>query len=835
MATFTSRDTGSYGPVTEDPNYLNRSQGYSKSDVVSAGKSGFGEALSNIGSIVSAAAKGFDESITDSLQQDAFAALDPVRQANIDQNREATELPTPASTRLKQLSKNEQRVAQGAMSETDYNIRLQQVVSELNARYPGYREKIDSAVKQITGVTPANQLRAEYLRELNSQSTAAKAKQDDDEKWFKDTQAYTYAEMPGATKEQVIANRAVLEPKIGAYKAREQYISAQKGELELAKAADGQTKSRYRELAVVDANMISERAIAAAVNSQGGLKEMQRKAAEAVNNPKALQELTNNLSVMEAEINATLDTKFRQPLAAGGTRSYTSVLDASTINEIRQTALMPIQTIRQLIGQKETGLASAAANIVKHNADVVQQRLQENYPSLLVQQGITKLAGDTVGGVVAQNSSVLPDAQKAMVDTKVFGNISQKVDPTVPGSGPRSHDKVIEDGQKAKGSPLTGKEQRVIRDNFIALVDAKDPETAANAVRTLYQSPRYFANLPEKEQLSTLIKMANPEFTAKIAKVAAGEPEVGQMYQQWVERAWVATFKQEGSNVQNLVTNPAFAVAFNPETFQMVAKTDPAAMAAAGPVGFPDQAMNFVSRFNQGLMVLKPVLEAQYGKQGAQVKVAELVAAAGFNPAAPKEGDVFSKIGKAIHGMVEAGLEKDGAAMNSIGGSAIPAIKDMLTPDPLLKGSFKTEGGSVIDGTKLGKVIDRTESGGDYNVVLGGRKQPLTDMTVDQVLAWQKQDRAKTGAPSAAAGRSQIIETTLRGLKKELGLKGDEKFDADLQDRMRDQLLERRGLSAFRAGKLSASAFIQGLRNEWEGLQRVSDRELLAAVEEIAG
>jgi muramidase (phage lysozyme) len=721
------------------------------------------------------------------------------------------------------------------MSETDYNIRLQQVVSELNARYPGYREKIDSAVKQITGVTPANQLRAEYLRELNSQSTAAKAKQDEDAKWYQTDQEYLGYLAPGATKEQVVAQRAVLEPKVAAMKARDQYVSSQKGELELAKALDTQTKSQYRELAVVDATSITERAITAAVNGQGGLKELQRKAAEAVSDPKALQSVTNSLSIIEAQVNEQLNLKFSQPLAKGGTRTYTSVLDNATIEDIRKTALMPIQNIRQLIGQKETGLASAAANVVKHNADVVQQRLQENYPSLLVQQGITKLAGDTVGGVVAQNSSVLPDAQKAMNDTLIFGNISKKKDPLDPNSGPKSHDKVVEDGNKAKGSPMTGKEQRVLRDNFLTMVDSKDPETAANAVRTLYASPRYFANLPEKEQLSTLVKMANPEFTAKIAKVAAGEPEVGQMYQQWVERAWVAAFKYEGTNVQGMVTNRAFDVAFNPETFQMVAKTDPAAMAAAGPVAFPDQAMNFVSRFNQGLSVLKPVLEAQYGKQGAQVKVAELVAAAGFNPAAPKEGDVFSKIGKAIHGVIESGLEKDAGAMNSLGGGAIPAIKDMLTPDPLLKGSFKTEGGSVIDGTKLGKVIDRTESGGDYNVVLDGKKLPLTDMSVDEVLAWQKKERAATGRPSAAAGRSQIIETTLRGLKKELGLKGDEKFDADLQDRMRDQLLERRGLSAFRAGKLSASAFIQGLRNEWEGLQRVSDRELLAAVEEIAG
>ena len=114
-------------------------------------------------------------------------------------------------------------------------------------------------------------------------------------------------------------------------------------------------------------------------------------------------------------------------------------------------------------------------------------------------------------------------------------------------------------------------------------------------------------------------------------------------------------------------------------------------------------------------------------------------------------------------------------------------------------------------------LIGGKESSNDYNVAYGGTKDKFTDMTVDEILDWQK-NYVKQGSPSSAVGRYQIITKTLKDLKKNLGLKGDEKFDEDLQDRMFMSLLERRGYGDWTQGNLTDEQFADQLAKEWASL-----------------
>jgi muramidase (phage lysozyme) len=111
-------------------------------------------------------------------------------------------------------------------------------------------------------------------------------------------------------------------------------------------------------------------------------------------------------------------------------------------------------------------------------------------------------------------------------------------------------------------------------------------------------------------------------------------------------------------------------------------------------------------------------------------------------------------------------------------------------------------------------LISRHESGGDYNIVYGGKRLDLTNMTVNQVLEWQSHQRL------SAAGRYQIINKTLQGLKTEMHLTGNEKFDETMQDRMATRLLERRGLNEFLSGKISQDEFQKRLSQEWASLPK---------------
>lgn len=101
--------------------------------------------------------------------------------------------------------------------------------------------------------------------------------------------------------------------------------------------------------------------------------------------------------------------------------------------------------------------------------------------------------------------------------------------------------------------------------------------------------------------------------------------------------------------------------------------------------------------------------------------------------------------------------------------------------------------------------------------------KPLTEMTVSEVRSWQKAS-VRAGSKSSAAGGYQIIGDTLDTLVRDMKLTGNEVFDDDMQDRMGMALLERRGFSAWQAGKLSDEAFRNNLAHEWAALPTAAGR-----------
>ena len=94
--------------------------------------------------------------------------------------------------------------------------------------------------------------------------------------------------------------------------------------------------------------------------------------------------------------------------------------------------------------------------------------------------------------------------------------------------------------------------------------------------------------------------------------------------------------------------------------------------------------------------------------------------------------------------------------------------------------------------------------------------KPLTSMTLGDVVDAQQTWSKNHG--SSAAGRYQFMRATLQDLSKELGLRGNQLFDADLQDRLGYHLLKRRGYDAFMAGKIGRTEFAKRLAQEWASL-----------------
>lgn len=116
-------------------------------------------------------------------------------------------------------------------------------------------------------------------------------------------------------------------------------------------------------------------------------------------------------------------------------------------------------------------------------------------------------------------------------------------------------------------------------------------------------------------------------------------------------------------------------------------------------------------------------------------------------------------------------------------------------------------------------LILQHEAGGNWNAVYGRshNKTDLGKFTLNQILAMQLGARAR-GAASTAIGGGQFIYETLRSLKRDMRLTGQERFTPQLQVRLMMHLLRQRGWDQFRAGVMSKRTFALHLSQEWAAL-----------------
>lgn len=213
-----------------------------------------------------------------------------------------------------------------------------------------------------------------------------------------------------------------------------------------------------------------------------------------------------------------------------------------------------------------------------------------------------------------------------------------------------------------------------------------------------------------------------------------------------------------------------------------------------------------------------------------------------MNAARSGEQDLFDALSN---------INKINSANKRIFGKQPMTFEEMLTPnvteeqavsemDAYLSQSNAPAGG-------LTDLIDREEGGGDYDTLFGFSNRPgrsfediqVSRMTIGELKdfanvqgeygQWVKGQLREAGQRARVAtpmGRYQFVGTTLEDTADAMGLPDDTVFTPEVQDAMFAFKARQR-----LAGKTSAQAKRNALRNEWEGFKNVSDAELDAAIQ----
>ena len=268
-----------------------------------------------------------------------------------------------------------------------------------------------------------------------------------------------------------------------------------------------------------------------------------------------------------------------------------------------------------------------------------------------------------------------------------------------------------------------------------------------------------------------------------------------------------------------------------------------------GPAGATPGAPKTKDKAGQGASPTPVTLDVPSSRRGPAVRdVQQTLIALGYN--LPKHG------ADGIRGPETVAAVKEFQQANNltVDGDPGPETVGMLNKLIISKGIKITKstpadvkvsaggqaGGKLpplkMDSATSGKVgellnfIARYESGGDYNIMVGGKRGNLTSMTVGEVLDMQKGMRAR-GHESTAVGRYQYLRSTLADTAAQMGMDvNSTKFDEKTQDALAIQTLRTIGLEKWLDGKLDDGTFLNKVAQIWASIPKTSGGSAHAGV-----
>jgi hypothetical protein len=712
-------------------------------------------------------------------------------------------LPAAATQEISGLKRLNNAYSAGNLSDSYYSGQLQSVVAKLRARYPGFQDEIDQSVSQITGIQPANALRASLQRDIQYNQAAALASQSSDQKWIDQNDKYIGALglNPNTTPVPVL-RAAVMD-----YKGQIQQMEATKLKAEVG--------SPQAEAALSDSSAL---VVQAAITQQGNTaqgnktyQDFQKQAAELAGNadPKVAAEFVNKLKLWRQSLSTELDKNAYAPIEgdAAGHSMVTKIKNGDAAwQTIKTSQLKPVDDMITLAESKNFSALAAQTDMMKFGQNKDVDAFFKQFPSGRVASAVsTAFPGNpALVNQLYNNSDIIPDFRKNLT----------AITNAIVGSGPTTPAPTPTEAQKATGGGSTnGKVNKSIMGKYDLFLspDNKNGDAAAATAKSFFNDTEWYANLNDKARMTAFMTMANPAKTKYIHQLAEKDPEVAQAYGKWAKNAAGDIWQRNSDDLQAAITDKRLDVTFNPDNLQFVDQTKYDRDVVSQ--NWKTQNSQKLQSINNAITLLKPIV----GNDGPTI-----LHTLGINPSAAKQDGLVEKI---VQSVTKATSDKmNDQQYNEAVSATWQKWMDTLYDknDGIRNGQVPVGRQSMNDrpGESLRKVVGSAESGGDYNNVFGlGRdsSRDLGQFTVGEVMALQKH-HTDNGSPSSAVGKYQFLRKTLQSLVNEGHVRVGEKFTPDLQEELFTKLAERRGLNDYTSGKIDEGQFANSLAKEWAGL-----------------
>jgi len=765
----------------------------------------------------------------------------------------------PAVEELRaRVSRLNQGFRQGTIQDAYYYTQLDALNRQVRAKYPGYREEVDAMIREVTGIVPANALRKELLTNIATYQSTVDSKVQQDTKYLQDNGARIIQRVGQANYQKMLenptsVNMPALRAEVSVVEAQELTTKQNTQRMEeLEKQGKLDSKSAV-EMATGEIDTIINNAFVAGSSGSGLSKitSMMDQIAKSGKAPTPEQEaaLTQALSSLETQHALSTDAYLNKPRIArdGKMLSIAQIVGREEANKLREQAQDKLKVIRQALLDKDTGTLGLVERNIRATENKNAMAILGN-PTLGQLAAGKRMLGDPfVSGILADQelgTKVMKETRSLMV-TQVLNNGFQgiddqfsrmilmgKNDPKYKYNGDDVKT-VINDVRRGVIDSTNTVEGRLIFANHLFGKDSTD-----------FLDKRFIADNGTRQNVYKML--VTPEMTksmVELSKTGAKGQEAFDNYTRWASINYGRQFKQDVDTIaKNSNESDTFTVRWDDKEKQFVPELTPQGikrwqettgtekMRLTERGGTPNirsivggSTWDAIIRMNGITKNYQSVAEAN--GQNVTDTVKQVFSASGYamDGTKPPQGPGFFK--QMIDSVFGSGTPGSDAE-DRLNERATQRFKEQNQP---IAGPQKRSEGLSLENEKTASYEGRAhpvleavasgESKGNYDVEYGGKNIKVTDQSIDDLLAYQNAQRKANGTPAWPVGKYQFVESTLRGLKKELGLKGDEKLTPELQEQMGMALMERRGYSKYKRGEMTFNQFASGMMDEWEALK----------------
>lgn len=693
----------------------------------------------------------------------------------------------------------------GAISDTQFYAQANDLVSGLKNKYPGYSSVVDDKIKSILGIDPAEGIRKSLqsdLDQLKKDQTAKQTRMDSfiqqNQKYFPpDWQTKSYTDLRAIAAQGAATDHAIeLDNSLMANKKAHGEDIAN----DAAASASWQTSMNA-------ATMV--KGMNGSIQSQTG-KSMEDWLQQGFNgdskNKDAVIGTLRKVATTYDQSSVRIFNQSLTPETDPSNTPYNALLRAGKQDVMRKVIddNNPFTKIADAIGRDDMVLAGAEVRKLAMINSAEDAKQLQNSPILTDLGSKQRILGPTLGPQILSRPEVAGYVGSVIAESYRQLNAA--------GGKPVSdlYKTYIEanKGQDQSKQAGAGNWQTLINDRATALtVNDMDPKTQQQHYRDVFldHDPSFLIRSVGNQGMDTFLKFTTPDIQKKVSQMPQ---DIQDGYANWTKTNFANLYSRLGDEIKTQVTSSPYYT-IQPDDASGHYVTVPTDLARSNPARYQVavQAVNpSLTKLNAGIDVIKPVVE----NSGQKLPDYLQILAKGLqidDGNAQKGGFFFNN---------ETNTVSSQANQKNFRRLSVPELQDNGNNAPT---------GSSVPSKPLLDLIRKGEASGSYDAMFGvkGDGAKISNLTVDEVLSKQK-EAVKGGSESSAAGGYQFINKTLQGLKDKLGLKGDEKMTPELQDKLGHALVEQRGYSDYKSGKISKYQFADNLSKEWAALPNMTGK-----------